>query len=134
MKERGKSMPKKKAVVLDTNVIVRFLVGDHEGQLKKSSEIFEQIENNAMTAILLDFVFAETVFVLDKVYRVERAKIAELLTRIVNLKGMRNSNKTLFSRALEIYRARKVDMVDCLLIAYAALHDVETVSFDRDLR
>jgi len=34
--------------LLDTNIIIRFLVGDNEEHLEKSSEYFEQIEQGSM--------------------------------------------------------------------------------------
>jgi len=34
--------------LLDTNIIIRFLVGDNEEHLEKNSEYFKQIEQGSM--------------------------------------------------------------------------------------
>jgi len=126
-------MLKKNLVVLDTNVILRFLIGDNQQLYEKSVKIFSDIENDHIKAILLESVIAETVFVLEKVYKVERKLITELLLKILDLKGVRNSNKQIYRQALEVYQSKNIDIVDCLICAYSVLNDIEVVSFDKDL-
>ncbi|MFQ5486767.1 MAG: PIN domain-containing protein [Desulfobacterales bacterium] len=126
-------MLKKNQIVLDTNVIIRFLVGDDRALYTKSERVFTDIENDVVKATILESVFAETVFVLEKVYKVERGKIADLLSRILALKGVRNPNKQVYRQALEIYQAQKVDIVDCLVCAYGLFNEVDIVSFDKDI-
>ena len=42
--------------LLDTNIIIRFLVGDNEEHLAKSTEYFEQIELGSMEVEILSDV------------------------------------------------------------------------------
>ena len=45
--------------LLDTNIIIRFLVGDNEEHLAKSTEYFEQIELGSMEVEILSDVLME---------------------------------------------------------------------------
>ena len=60
-------MSKKNLIVLDTNVIILFLVGDDKALYEKSAKIFSDIENDSIKAIIMESGLAETVFVLEKV-------------------------------------------------------------------
>ena len=130
----GRIMLKKNLVVLDTNVIIRFLIGDHEEFYQKAVEIFKRIENHSLRAVLLEAVFAETVFVLEKVYKVERTIIRSHLQKILALNGIVNSQKQILFKALEIYEQSKFDIIDSLLAAYGLINAMNVVSFDKDIR
>ena len=56
------------AILIDTNSIIRFLVGDHEEHLIESTRIFEEIESGKIEVEILDVVLMETLFVLTKFY------------------------------------------------------------------
>ena len=45
--------------LLDTNVIIRFLVGDNENFLEQSTEYFNQIETGALEVEILSEVLME---------------------------------------------------------------------------
>jgi len=56
------------AILIDTNIIIRFLVGDHEEHLIESTRIFEEIESGEIEVEILDVVLMDTLFVLTKFY------------------------------------------------------------------
>ena len=64
--------------IIDANIILRYLLNDHEELSTKAEEI---LENNRI--ILLLPVACKVVFVLQKVYQVERDKIREVLQRLI---------------------------------------------------
>lgn len=129
----GKSMSAKNTVLIDTNVIIHFLVGDHKEHFERAQRFFTELENGAIRAILLESVFTETVFVLEKVYRVERARIASLLERILRLKELKTDSLPVLRKALQIYASQNIDIVDCLICAYSIESDMEIFGFDKDL-
>lgn len=133
MKQLGESTLKKNLIILDTNIIVRFLIGDDEKNYQKSLSIFSDIEAERIHAILLESVFAEIVFVLEKVYRIERDIIADHLLKILKLRGIRLAKKEIFTKALEIYQIQKIDIVDCILCSHNLLTHIDILSFDRDI-
>jgi predicted nucleic-acid-binding protein len=126
-------MLKKNLILLDTNIFIRFLTADNDKFYQKATQIFFDIENDDMHAMILESVFAEIVFVLEKVYKVSRQEIVDLLMKLLDLKGWRRTNILLYKKALNIYQERKVDIVDCLLLAFSEIQNIEVKSFDRDI-
>lgn len=126
-------MLKKNLVALDTNTFIRFLIGDEELNHRKSVKLFAEIESEEINALLLESVFAEIVFVLEKIYKVERKLITEHLSSIISLRGIRSQNKKVLLNALELYQSNKIDIVDCILASYCILDDINIYSFDKKL-
>lgn len=125
-------MLKKNIKLIDTNIIIRFLVGDNNDLYEKSKDIFYSLETDELPVVILESVFAETIFVLSKVYKVERPKIKMLLDSIIDLKGVKNKNKDILKKSLEIFSYNNIDIVDALLCANHN-SNTEILSFDRDI-
>lgn len=126
-------MLKRNSAILDTNVIVRFLVADDPENYKKSLQIFSDINDGKIKALLLDAVVAETVYVLLKMYKVSKEKIAEKLLAIARNKHIVINQKPNVISALEMYSKTNFDFIDCLVKSYAENNDLELVSFDKKL-
>jgi len=57
---------------LFTNVIIRFLLGDHEEHLEKSRIIFKDIEKAKVQVETFEGVLMEAFFVLTKFYKIPK--------------------------------------------------------------
>jgi len=125
------SLKEKKLVIIDANVILRYLLCDHEELYKKAEEIFNQILLGELKAFVPTFIVAEVVYVLQKLYKVDRKVISQILIDFLKPKNIKTENKDLLFEALKIYAQKNLDFADCLLCAY--LKDYEVVSFDKDL-
>ena len=68
-----------KRLLLDANVIIRFLRADHPDHFERSKQLFEQAESGDVRLVLLDAVLAEVVFVLVSVYGAKRTDVADNL-------------------------------------------------------
>lgn len=121
-------------VLLDTNILVRFLTRDHEEYYIKSVEIFNQIEAGKMDAMLLDFILAEIVYVLRRVYKVEKEKISWLLKKILMYEHIYMNNQLIAFEALDIYANKNIDFADAMLCAKKNLEGYEVISFDKDIK
>lgn len=132
-KKHGMSMSKKNIVHLDTNIILRFLIGDGGELADQAKETFKNIENGELIAFCNDAIFAETVFVLQKVYEVEKLVIQESLENLIFINEFHMNNKDVSLKALSIYCENDIDIVDSLLIAYNHITGVPILSFDKKL-
>ncbi len=113
--------------ISDANVILRYILNDHEELSEKATEI---IENNAITLPIE--VACEVVFVLQKVYQVERQTIQQVFRQLIEEDLVFFYEPELLMKALDCYAQTKLDFVDCLLWAY---HEVENeVIFTFDLK
>ena len=119
--------------LLDTNIIIRFLVGDNEEHLAKSTEYFEQIELGSMEVEILSDVLMEAFFVLTKFYKVPKVEVISDLKSILSFEGVVNKDKVILFEALSIIENKNIDFVDALICAKCKFQNYEKLSFDKDL-
>ena len=119
--------------IIDTNLIVRYLVNDQPVHYKIARDFFDLVKFGKIKAILEQAVFTETVFVLSKIYEIPKEKISEALTGLLEYKGIYNHEKEVLLEALLIYTQTNLHIVDCILVAKAKLHDMGIQSFDQEL-
>jgi len=120
--------------LLDTNVIIRFLIGDNKEHLAKSIEIFTDIEKAKLQVEILDGVLMEAYFVLTKFYKLPRIGVIDDLKTILAFNGVINSNKAILYEALNIIQNKNIDFVDALICAKSKLQGFGKLSFDEDVK
>ncbi|MEA3554710.1 MAG: PIN domain-containing protein [Campylobacterota bacterium] len=120
--------------LLDTNIIIRFLIGDNEKFLAKSIEYFKDIETSKLQVEILDGVLMEAFFVLTKFYKLPKNEVIPDLKRILSLDGVVNNNKIILHEALTIVEAKNIDFVDALICAKSTLQGYGKLSFDNDVK
>jgi predicted nucleic acid-binding protein len=123
-----------KRSLVDTNLIVRFLVQDHRKHAKAAGKLFDACDRGDVVIVVLPAVLAECVFVLESFYGHPRGHISSALGRLISSPGVEIAGATIHLDALERYRNTKVLFVDCLLAATAAAEDTPVATFDQDFR
>ncbi|HMC49289.1 MAG TPA: PIN domain-containing protein [Solirubrobacterales bacterium] len=114
-------------VLLDTNVVVRHLTGDPPEMAQRATRFLA----SEAELVLADVILAECVYVLESVYRVDRAGVAQLMRAALMLPTISADVELLF-RALEIYEVDRLDFAEAYLIAAAEFTGVESIaSFDK---
>jgi predicted nucleic acid-binding protein len=119
--------------LVDTNLIVRYLVQDHEKHAKAAGKLFDACDRGDVVIVVLPAVLAECVFVLESFYEHPRGDIASALGRLISSPGV-EIDAAIHLDALDRYRKTKVHFVDCLIAATAATEDMPLASFDQDFR
>ena len=120
--------------LVDTNLIVRYLVQDNEKHAKAAGMLFDACDRGDVVIVVLPVVLAECVFVLDSFYGHPRRDIASALGRLISSPGVEISGATIHLEALDRYRKTKVHFVDCMVAATAAAENMPVASFDQDFR
>ncbi len=120
--------------LIDTNIIIRFLVGDHAEHLAQSSAIFQRIEHGEIAVYILESVVMEAFFVLSKFYKLPKEEVINDLKRILSLEGVINDDKLILFETLSIIENKNIDFVDALLCAKKRLEGSEILSFDNDIK
>jgi predicted nucleic-acid-binding protein len=120
-----------KVYLIDTNVILRYLLADHEKFSPKAKAFMVKVSQEKTRAEIPAVVIAECVYVMEKFYQIPRLVITDTLGRILNFSGIVNTDKSEILEALIKYEASNADIVDCLLAASSA-PDRVVVSFDKD--
>jgi predicted nucleic-acid-binding protein len=120
--------------LVDTNLIVRYLVQDHEKHAKAAEKLFHACDRGDVVVVVLPTVLAECVFVLESFYEHPRADIASVLGRLISSPNVEMDNAAIHLDALDRYGKTKVHFVDCLIAATAATENMLVASFDQDFR
>ena len=114
--------------MVDANIVLRYLLDDHAELSAKASIILEQEK-----VILPIEAACEVVYVLQKVYTVNREEIQQLLTDLLNETLVIMEKPDVFVKALEYYGSSTLDFVDTLLCAYHTVEGQEVFTFDNKL-
>lgn len=124
----------RKRRLADTNLIIRYLVQDHEKHGRAAGRIFEACDRGDVVLVVLPVVLAECVFVLESFYQQARVDIASALSRLISSPGIEISDTAVHLDALDRYRRTRVHFVDCLIAATALTRDMPVATFDQDFR
>lgn len=123
-----------KRKLIDTNLIVRFLVQDHEKHARAAGKLFDACDRGDVVIVVLSTVLAECVFVLESFYEQPRGEIASALGRLISSPGVEIQGVAIHQDALDRYRKTKMHFVDCLIASTAAAENLPVASFDQDFR
>jgi predicted nucleic-acid-binding protein len=120
--------------LVDTNLIVHYLVQDDETHAKAAGRLFDACDRGDVVIVVLPAVLAECVFVLESFYEHPRGDIASALGRLISSPGVEIGGAAIHLDALDRYRKTKVHFVDCLIAATASTENMPVASFDQDFR
>ena len=124
----------KNITVLDTNVILRYLLNDHPQHFQRAQVFMADVISGEITVYIPDSVLAECVYVLLKVYKVPKPKVCEILTGILSYAGISHVNREILINSLQLFAEHKVDVVDAIVHATAQQQDWDVFSFDQDMK
>lgn len=115
---------------IDTNVLLRWLLADNQSQASTVQKLLDQ--PTLKKVHITDIVIAESVWVMQSVYKLERSQIQEALEIILNYPKF-NLNKILFIEVLKDYVTRtSVSFVDLMIASYGKLNNSAPVfTFDQ---
>jgi predicted nucleic-acid-binding protein len=123
-----------KRYLLDTNVLLRFLLDDHAELSRVTAGLFQQAADGKCLLILTDLAVAEAVWVLTSYYKLERQTVAESLAKMIVKAGIQCPTQESVLDALAHFNASNCDFFDCYLAAQASASGVAIASFDKDLK
>lgn len=114
-------------VILDTNIILRYLLNDNEQMADEAEKMIK--EGSAFITIE---IIAEVVYVLKRVYSIERDTIKSSLFHF--LKEVQSNEMDVIRLGLNTYSETNLDFVDCILYAYHKVKGYEIKTFDKKLK
>lgn len=115
---------------LDTNVILRHLLGDHSDLSARANEFLEGVREGQTSAVLTEGVLMESVYVLTKFYKVPKGQAAQQISGLLRYAGLVQEPTGLFDGALALFAQQNLDFVDCLLVVRERAGLGQVFSFD----
>ena len=110
----------RKVYLIDTNVVLRYLLGDHPEFSPKAEAFMFDVSKGAKKAEILDVVIVECIYVMEKYYEIPKTEIVEKLSGILNFSGIVNPDRSEILEALLKYENSNIDIVDCILAAHSS--------------
>ncbi len=119
--------------LVDTNVILRYLLQDDAALFEEASTILENVKTGQEKIIILESVLTECVYVLLKVYKINRSTIAKNLRMLFHYKGIANPDKLDLIDSIDIFSQTNLSFVDCILCAKSRNNSMPLHTFDKEL-
>ncbi len=111
---------------LDSNVVLRLILNDVPEQSAKAAEFVSH-----SPCYVTDAVVAECVFVLEKVYKLDRKFVKNFMAILFELNTVTFS-ETLINEAFDLYVALgSLSFIDCYSVAEATQNANQLITFDR---
>ena len=123
-----------KEVFIDTNVILRLLLGDQRTHHQRAFHLFKKAEEGEFILVLTTEVFLELIYVLSSFYEQSRDDIVSLMEGLMFHQGIKLSEREFVHDAWSRFCSTKVDIADCLLAARSQLQGSSIASFDKDFQ
>lgn len=121
-------------VWLDTNVILRFVLGEPAGQFERARRLMRRAASGEVVARVAHVTIAEAVWVLATAYERDRSAIAESLGAFIRADGISIEETDLVLDALRRMSEANVAFVDAYVAAVARERGQAVATFDTDFR
>ncbi len=122
-----------KKIFIDTNVWLRFLVGDQKTQYEACKKLIALNEEGKFRIYTSTIVLLEIIYTLSSFYRVKKKAIISDIKAILSSRNLTLIEKTDFKKALILYQKHNIKLADCL-IATQLQKNVVLCTYDRDFK
>ena len=117
---------------VDTNILVRFLVGDDELQARKVYTIFKKAEADKHELFVPLLVILELVWVLESVYKIKRKEIVASISDLLLMPILKFEQQSALQQFIHAAPKNSYDLSDLIIAHSAKEQGCETVmTFDR---
>lgn len=113
--------------LIDTNLIIRFLVNDDP---KKVIRVEKLLKDKNNTNILLDTIIAEIIWVLSSYYLLDKEEVIEKIRALIHVDTI-ECNEVLVNRSLTIWGENNISYIDAYLASVAELGNIQLYSYDK---
>jgi predicted nucleic acid-binding protein len=118
---------------LDTNVLVRHFTQDNAIQSPRATAYLRRIEDGDVRVRTEPTVIFETVYLLEKLYKIPRTIVRDSVLDLLDLTGIVMPGKVRIRDAFVLYIERNLPFADAYHIAaMRAVGSNEIVTFDRE--
>ena len=119
-------MPSPKRVVIDTNLLVRYLTQDDPEKADAVESLLDKAGSGEVTILIPSIVIAELVWVLESFFKLEVVAVSELVESILNTPGLEVNEKEILFTICRTYREKKIDFIDAWIIEFANGNGIDT--------
>ncbi len=122
-----------KSEIIDTNVLIRFFVGDNKDQQKEARDLFSQAQQGKRKLLIKPLIVAEACFVLESFYKKEKVEIADAFGIFLTQTWILVEDRNILLSIWDWYK-KGFHFVDSYLLSWAKSNDSSVVTFDKELK
>lgn len=123
-----------KTVLLDSNVLLRFITKDIPERAERARTLLKRGEDGALRLILHPMVVAEVVYILRAHYKLTHEQIETVLLQLIGSGAFETLEPSLVERALLMVTRNNLDFEDAYFDALAEQQGWQVASFDQMAR
>ncbi len=117
---------------IDTNILIRFLIGDDELQAKKVYNIFKKAESEKNELFVPLLVILELIWVLESVYEIHRTEILESISELTLMPILKFEHQSALQQFTHSAQGNRYDLSDLLIAHSAKTQGCESIiTFDK---
>jgi len=118
---------------LDTNILIRYLTNDDPAKAARVLTLLERIAEGSERVVTTPLVIFETVFLLQRSYKLPKVVVRERVTAVISLQGLELAEKALCLQALDYYVEQNISYADAYNAAWMLVQGlVEVYSWDEE--
>lgn len=121
-------------LLIDANVVIRFLLNDHPALSFLSKSIFLKAQQGKIKIYLDEVVIAEVIWTLSSFYKIKKADLVDKIEKLISQNWIVNPRKTLFFKALNLFRSTSLDYIDCWIYTVSKSQGITLETFDKRLK
>lgn len=118
--------------LVDTNIMLRFLRGDHPEHSERSRTLFWRARTGEILLEVPVTTITETFHTLRSLYKTDKELAVSEVLKILDSRGVRLSAPHWFRDAINAYRSQSISFGDACIAAEARASGIAAASFDRD--
>jgi len=112
---------------IDTSVILRILLADYDIKRKAAEKLLREARSKGVSLHLVPIAVLEVVFVLDKVYKLDRKNIREMVTALLNTPELIIEMETVFRKAIDAYVEKNIKFADAVMAFWGLERGLTTI-------
>lgn len=118
---------------LDTNILIRYLTNDDPDKAALALALLDRVAEGNEQVVTTPLVIFETIFLLQRTYKLPKTDIREKITTILSLQGVQVRERALCLRALDYYVEQNISYADAYNAAWMQDEGIaEVYSWDRE--
>lgn len=121
-------------ILIDTNILLRFLLRDHPQHFIQAKSIFHQAALGKIKVYLDEVIVAEAIWVLTVHYGKNKLEASQKLIEFISQGWVKNPRKKVILKALFLYSSTSLSYVDCWALAVSKHNKIKLETFDKDLQ
>ena len=120
-----------KKYIIDTSALISFVTDRNAAQQQKIAPLFESAANLKALVLCHQYVLAEFIHVMDRVYHVPKAEIGRMIADFVDMPGIEIIHEIDFNAVLSYWPDPLSDFGDAVTASVGKVRRSAIVTFDR---